>query len=135
MSNVIDNLVERYGVKNSEYTVTLPGGETFRFKAIVSYDELCQIGKASGKFVRLCRSETCPAPWAPYIPETDDVLLAVYGMSATCLETGDNELTQFGLLQLAAKAGFLFNAMRSAWEAQQGLQAIELDAIDEAKND
>lgn len=134
MSKAIDNLVERYGAKQTEYVVTLPGGEAFRFRAIQSCDELYQLGKGSQKFIRLVR-EKCPEDWAPFIPKLDEVLTAIYGLYATCLETGDRELTQFGLLKLAAKAGFLFNHLRSEWEAKLGIPAIEADTLDEAKND
>lgn len=132
---VIDDLISQYAPTQTEYTVNLRGTE-FRFKVIVSYDELEAIGNESGKFVRLCRSDSCPADWGEFLPDSDMTLIAIYGMSRTCLNTGESELTQLSLMKLAKKAAFLFNELKGGWEYNQGLAQVraEADAIDDLKN-
>lgn len=133
----VDKLIDKYAPAEGEFTVTLPKGDEFRFKAVVSYEQILELGKGANEFLRKVRAEKplkAFEPLIPFLPADDQTIRDIYMLNAT---NTDKQLSQLALFKLAQKAGCVYALILAAWNNHQMVRRNEAEdaAIDDLKKD
>ena len=131
-------LIEEYVPQEKEFTVSLPGGQSMRFAVVKSYSELQRLKTDGAKFIKSIRKGACPADMKEFMPEPgeagDELAMACFSISRTIIEP---KLGVYELFELAAKAPFVFEHIRTKVDEGQIVKRAEADSeeLEEAKKE
>lgn len=114
--NLIDGLIKSYSAPEREFTVTLPQGEQFKFRAISDYSELQKLKAAAARFAEEALDEKKTPMWKSIRPGNKEAALACFFIQETLLEP---KLTQADVMKLAKHAGWLVEHLFSEINARQ----------------
>lgn len=131
----IDELISRYEVKEDFFEVSLPDGETLKFRHVKDYAELKVLHEGAIAFAtKMAKGEGVLPAWKEYTTDSRDTLIAVYVLAYTIQEP---KLEQIDLLRLAKKAGVIFQYILNEYNRKETEHYVKRDVaeVEEAKND
>lgn len=134
MSDWLAALQERYAAKGDQFTLTLPYGEAFTFRAVSDYVDLKALKASAKAFVEAIQKGPQPPEWAGLYIGDPELLHSVFMISELSL---DPKLSQLDVLRLARHAVFVFEFFKNGIDDYLvgRATAIEAGGIDAAKNE
>lgn len=134
--SLIDKLIDGYSAPEQEFTVKLPRGEEFRFRAITDYSELQKLKTEAQEFADMALDEKRSPQWKSIRPGNRESALAVFFIAACLLEP---KLTRGDLLKLAKRAGWLVEYLFNDLNTRQmkhvsDTEAKQLDSLGEGSS-
>lgn len=137
---VIDDLIEEYAPKHTEFQVDMLG-QKIRFRVIKDYKEYAAIKAGSAMFAKNIigsmqtppTSSVLPA-WQEYLTDDPQTLGWVNTLAETCLEPDAGHLD---FLKIQAKMPVVFEMVKDQFSAYQlrMQEANEAGEIEHSKND
>lgn len=131
--SLIDQLITDYAAPDPEFTLTLPKGETLKFRAVSDYSELQKLKQGAQKFAALALDAKRSPQWKEIRPGNETAALAVFFIAETIIEPA---WTQKDVLTLAKRAGWLVEYIFSEINKRQTalVQQTEEAELGELKN-
>ena len=131
----IDNLIERFGVKEEFFDVELPDGSKLKFKHLTDYAEIKAVQNGAVAFTKqMQEAKNLVGELKENHTDCAETLASAYVLHATLVEP---KVTQAEFLKLAKRCGPIYNAIVTQYNHAETrhILTVELEEVEELKND